>query len=312
MHQLPQIFCQRLRQILPSDAVYERVMASFLHPKAISFRVNRLKTDLQTVIDGLKKANIPITPLGVWPYMFYTSPDMRERLLTHPAVQDGLIYIQNPSSLIAALVLDPKPHETILDLAAAPGGKTLILAELMENTGHISAVEAVKGRFFKMIHLIQQYGATNVKTYLTDGKTVGFKCPERFDRTLLDAPCSSEARFSIQEPQTWATWSEKKIEELARKQKQLLFSAIQATKKGGIILYCTCSFAPEENEMVVHHILKRNPDLQLLPITLPISNVQTGLTTWKGKELMPALIQTARILPDNIFNAMYLALFLKK
>ncbi|MDD3554750.1 MAG: RsmB/NOP family class I SAM-dependent RNA methyltransferase [Deltaproteobacteria bacterium] len=310
--QLPEAFLRRLRLILPSDAVYHEVITSFLMPKLVSFRINRLKVNPQAVMTGLKGAGIRATAFDYWPHMFHCPAENRAMLLSHPFAENGLIYIQNPSSLLAALLLAPMPGETVLDLAAAPGGKTLILAELMENTGQISAVEAVKPRFFKLRHILELHGAKNVKTYLQDGKTVGFKCQGRFDRTLLDAPCSSEARFSIQEPASWSHWSEKKIQELARKQKQLLFSAIQATKPGGIIVYCTCSFAPEENEMVVNHVLKKLPDgIGLLPVELPIANLQRGLTHWNDKEMSPELVKTARILPDNVYNAMYLAVFIK-
>ncbi|MEZ0329592.1 MAG: RsmB/NOP family class I SAM-dependent RNA methyltransferase [Dissulfuribacterales bacterium] len=311
--QLPEQFHRRLQLILPSEAVYQQVIASFLKPKAVSFRINRLKAEVPTVLTGLKEADIPTTVFEFWPYMFHCPAENRAMLLSHSLVQNGLIYIQNPSSLLAALLLAPMINETVLDLAAAPGGKTLILSELMENTGGISAVEAVKPRFFKLRHILDLHGAKNVNTYLQDGKTVGFKCQGRFDRTLLDAPCSSEARFCVQEPKTWANWSEKKILELARKQKQLLFSAIQATKPGGRIVYCTCSFAPEENELVVNHVLKKMQEsIRLLPVELPITNIQQGITHWNGKELSPELAKTTRILPNNIYNAMYLAVLIKK
>lgn len=312
MMQLPDEFLQRLRLILPSDAVYQEVIASFMRPKAVSFRINRLKASVTSVLTVLKEADICATVFDFWPHMFHCPAENRAMLLSHPFVENGLIYIQNPSSLLAALLLAPIPGETVLDLAAAPGGKTLILAELMENTGQISAVEAVKPRFFKLRHILELYGAKNVRTYLQDGKTIGFKCQSRFDRTLLDAPCSSEARFSIQEPASWSHWSEKKIQELARKQKQLLFSAIQATKPGGTIVYCTCSFAPEENELVVNHVLKKLPkEIRLLPVRLPITNIQQGLTQWNGKEMSPELAKTVRILPNGVYNAMYLAVFIK-
>ncbi len=281
-------------------------------PKVISFRINRLKANNTPVLTGLQEAGICATAFEFWPNMLHCPAENKAMLLSHPFAKNGLIYIQNPSSLLAALLLAPMSGETVLDLAAAPGGKTLILSELMENTGQISAVEAVRPRFFKLRHILELYSAKNVKTYLQDGKTVGFKCQGRFDRTLLDAPCSSEARFSIQEPTSWAHWSEKKIQELARKQRQLLFSAIQATKPNGTIVYCTCSFAPEENELVVNHVLKKfSKEIRLLPMRLPITNIQQGLTQWNGKEMSPELAKTVRILPNSIYNAMYLAIFIK-
>jgi 16S rRNA (cytosine1407-C5)-methyltransferase len=109
--------------------------------------------------------------------------------------------------MLAPLALAPRPGETVLDLAAAPGGKTLQLAALMQNSGRLSAVEAVKGRFFRLRANLERGGVTNARTFLMDGRAVGRKCPEMFDRVLLDAPCSSEARFSRLDPRSWAHWS---------------------------------------------------------------------------------------------------------
>ena len=125
-----------------------------------------------------------------------------------------------------------KPEESVLDLAA--GGKTLQMACMMNNQGALSAVEPVKNRFFKLKANLEQQGASFVKTYLTDGRTVGGKCPERFDRVLLDAPCSSESRFTQLNPDSWSHWSIKKVKEVARKQKKLLMSALYSLKPGGV------------------------------------------------------------------------------
>lgn len=95
----------------------------------------------------------------------------------------------------------------MLDLAAAPGGKTLQMAAMMQDRGRIAAVEAVRTRMFKLQANLRRHGPTIVKTYLTDGRTVGRKTPERFDRVLLDSPCSSEARFQRADPGSWRHWS---------------------------------------------------------------------------------------------------------
>jgi 16S rRNA (cytosine1407-C5)-methyltransferase len=225
---------------------------------------------------------------------------------------EGRIYIQGLSSQLAAIILDPRPGETVLDLAAAPGGKTLHIAALMHNEGQLSAVEPVKHRFFKLKANLERGDASMVKTYLRDGREVGNKVPERFDRVLLDAPCSSEARIRSGRPETWAHWSEKKIKEVARKQKRLLISAIRALKPGGTLLYSTCSFAPEENELVIQDALRRYPEMKVIPADIPVDNVQQGLSEWAGKSLNPEVKKCTRILPNQHMDGFFLCLLQKK
>ena len=137
--------------------------------------------------------------------------------------------------MIAAVALDPQPGETILDLAAAPGGKTLHIAAMMGGQGRITAVEPVRERFFKLKANCERGGAADiVQLVLKDGATIGRTSANTFDRVLLDAPCSSAACLRPDQPQTWKYWSEKKIQDCARKQKSLLRSAIDATRPGGI------------------------------------------------------------------------------
>lgn len=228
----------------------------------------------------------------------------REALLADAAVTDGALYPINPSSVLAARALGARPGEEVLDLAAAPGGKTLILAAAMGNSGRIAAVEAVKGRFHRMRANLERLGVTNVQLYLADGRSIGRKVPERFDRVLLDAPCSSEARIRLDEPSSYAHWKPRKIRETARKQRGLIRSAFAALKPGGEMLYCTCAFAPEENELVVAYLLGAEPAAVLLTLDVP---GHPGLTCWEGRELDPRLERTRRILPDDLFDGFFIA-----
>ena len=189
-------------------------------------------------------------------------PDMRclprsSEFTSSDSAISGRVYIQNPSSLLAVRVLDPQPDEEVLDLAAAPGGKTVAMAVAMENTGRIAAVEPVKGRFHRLRANVARCGVTNVAFYQRDGRGVGRVVPERFDRVLLDAPCSSQARMRWDNPASYAHWTRRKVREATRKQKGLIMSGYAALKPGGHMVYCTCSFAPEENELIVDHLLRR-------------------------------------------------------
>ena len=103
-----------------------------------------------------------------------------------------------------------------------------------------------RGRFFRLRDNLARHGAENVQTHLADGTRIWRRHPERFDRVLLDAPCSSEGRFRADAPKTYAYWSKKKIAESSRKQRRLCYSAIQCLKPGGVLVYSTCTFAPKK------------------------------------------------------------------
>jgi 16S rRNA C967 or C1407 C5-methylase (RsmB/RsmF family) len=309
---LPPEFCVRLGQIVPVAALPE-VLRSFERERAATLRFNTLRTNVDDAVCELRQAGIAVERCA-WCDVAGIVPAAQKRQLTeHPAVMDGRVYIQGLSSLLAVTVLAPQPGEAVLDLAAAPGGKTLHMAAMMQKQGRLSAVEPVRARFFKLRDNLRRGGAEDfVRLYQTDGRFVGRKTPEQFDAVLLDAPCTSEARFDCHDPTTWQYWGPRKLAESARKQKALLRSAIDAARIGGRILYCTCSFAPEENELVVAHALRRlGGKVEVLPFELPISNVQAGLVEWNGKSLPAELALARRVLPNDIMDGFFLALLHK-
>ena len=307
---LPAEFVERLREILdPAD--FENVVASFSKPRPASFRVNTLIAETPVVLGELEELGVTTRKVPWCPEAFTVNPEFRSVLVESDAFRDGRIYIQNLSSLLPVCLLDPEPGQAVLDLAAAPGGKTLHLAARMANQGRLSAVEVVRSRYYKLRQNLQLGGATLVKTYLKDGRSVGNKTPEQFDLVLLDAPCSSEARFHVDEPESWSYWGSRKIREQSRKQRGLLKSAIQALRPGGRLAYCTCSFAPEENEAVVDWQLKRDPTLSVVEVKLPLDNVRVGLSAWKQKPFSPDLARACRVLPSAEMDAFFVCLIEK-
>jgi len=309
--QLPELFVQRLAEIIPHDRLGE-CLESFSLPKPTTFRVNSLRTTEEALTGELESEDFRLTRIPWGKGVFAIDPTQRRQLTESAAFSEGRIYIQGLSSILAPMALDPRPGETVLDLAAAPGGKTLQMAAMMENRGRISAVESVKGRFFRLKANLERHGATLVKGYLMDGRAVGTKVPERFDRVLLDAPCSSEARFTTRDEGSWAHWSLRKVKESARKQKRLLDSAFRSLKPGGRLLYCTCSFAPEENEMILNAQLRRyQGQLSIEPLTLPLENIQPGLVEWRGKALNENLVGAVRILPTSEMDGFFLCRLIK-
>jgi 16S rRNA (cytosine1407-C5)-methyltransferase len=302
---LPAGFIARLRAILP-PAQIDGCLASFAMPQDVAFRVNTLKTDIESVVDLLTGEGLRLAPLPWYHLGFRVGHGQRAYLTASPPACDGRIYIQNPASMLPAMLLGARPGEMVLDLAAAPGGKTLQLAAQMQNRGTLSAVEAVRGRFFRLKANLERGGVTCTRVYLMDGAAVWRKTGERFDRVLLDAPCSSEARFRADDPSTFRFWSLKKVKAMQRKQLTLLDSAIRSLKPGGELVYSTCSFAPEENEAVVSRLLARFTDaLAVEPIAVPMALVQSGLTEWQGERFHADLSKAVRILPDVVMEGFF-------
>lgn len=297
-------FLTRLQAIVPPDN-WPSVEQSFYQTKQISLRLNTLKCQ---DINSLKtQLDCPLTP-GPWVNTLITEATYRDTLTYSQAFADGLFYIQNLSSMLPALELNLAPELDILDLCAAPGSKTSQLAMLINNSGHIAAVERSKPRFFKLKDNLARQGVNCVKAFCRDGKTVYRHCAEKFDRVLIDAPCSGEARFNLNNQHTLDNWSEKAIKKLAREQWQLLYSGFMSLKPGGILIYSTCTTAPEENEGVINKLIKKfGNQAQLQPLDNLPKNYQPGLTSWQGKTFNDNMALTARILPTDQFDSFFIA-----
>ena len=304
---LPDAFLERLRRIVPADR-YEEVVRTFAEPAATGFRINTLRAASEEVIQEIEALGLRLHRVDWNADACWVTPDERPRLLASTAYAEQCIYVQNLASMIPPLVLEAQPGERILDLGAAPGSKTLQLACLMRNTGEIAAVELVKRRFYKLRANLEAQGATNVRLFLRDGATVWRHRPEHFDRVLLDAPCSTEGRFRTDDPATYAYWSPRKIKEMARKQRRLLFSAVHCLRVGGVLVYSTRTFAPEENEAALDKTLRRFGDaLRLEPIDLDLENTQPPLTEWRGKAFKHDLSPARRLLPTPTMEGFFVA-----
>ena len=292
---------------MPADC-FDRVLHSFSTPTATGFRVNTLRAAPEAVVHELEDLGLRLHRVAWHDAAFWVAPEDRPRLLASAAFAEQRLYVQNLASMVPPLVLDAQPGERVLDLCAAPGSKALQLACQMENTGEIAAVEVVKGRFFKLRANLEAQGATCVRPFLQDGTKVWRYRPEHFDRVLLDAPCSTEGRFREDEPETFAYWSPRKIKEMARKQRRLLFSAVHCLQPGGVLVYSTCTFAPEENEAVLDKTLRRFGDaLRLEPIDFDLETTQPALAAWQGKAFKHDLSPACRLLPTPTMEGFFVA-----
>jgi 16S rRNA (cytosine1407-C5)-methyltransferase len=263
-------------------------------------------------LQQLRNDGLHPTPLEWRADAFVVPPEERRPLTESAANADGRLYIQNASSMAAPDLLDPQGTDWVLDLCAAPGGKTTHLAAIMANRGKISAVESVRSRFFRLRRNIELCGASNVRLYHKDGTRLWRLCPEQFDRVLVDAPCTGESRIRVAEPGSYRYWSKRKVSEMASKQTRLLSSAVQCLKPGGVLLYATCSFSPEENEAVVSKVLDRfDGALDTRPLALPVANWQPGFAQWEGMGFRRELCRSVRILPDKVMQGFFICLLQK-
>lgn len=302
----PELFVARLDELFGVETS-RSILASMNARAPVAFRVNGLLGDSDTVLADLDREAIAWRACDAPVEAYAVDADARAALTVSAAAAAGTIYIQNLSSMLAAAALGAQPGEEVLDLAAAPGGKTIMLAGTMQNRGRLAAVEAVRGRFHRLRANLERHGVTIAQCYCKDGAVVGRQVPGRFDRVLLDAPCSSEARFTEADPASFRYWSEKKIAEMQRKQKKLLYSAVLATRPGGVIVYSTCSFAPEENEGVIDHVLRKfRGELAVEPIAPPVANAVAGIPSWRGRRFDPAVFGSTRILPEGPMSGFFI------
>ncbi|MEZ5558875.1 MAG: RsmB/NOP family class I SAM-dependent RNA methyltransferase [Pseudomonadales bacterium] len=308
-------FHERLIELLGAETA-AAVLASMARPKRCGYWRNPLRA-------GPAAEDQPGEPVAGLPGCRSLAAPMRARLVASAEAESGAIYPMNPSSLLAPLLLAPQAGQEVLDLAAAPGGKTLVLAALMRNTGRIAAVDPVPARFHRMRANLERCGVSIAECYGHDGRSVGRKVPGRFDAVLLDAPCSSEARMRLDDPDSYRHWRPRKVRETARKQRGLIRSAFAALKPGGRLLYCTCAFAPEENEAVVDYLLRNEPEAELLDLHADVQallggegridatwtpRLMAGIRVWQGQQFAGSLARTLRVLPDSLWDGFYLAL----
>ncbi len=221
----------------------------------------------------------------------------------------GYYYIQELSSMLPIIALNPKQNEIILDLCSAPGSKTSQLAAKMKNTGTIIANEISLGRIKILASNLERCGVTNTIITRKEGAVLCKRLKNRrfeFDKILIDAPCSGEGTLRST-PKTYLMWNIKTIKNLPKIQINLLRSALEILKPKGEIIYSTCTHAPEENEAVISKLLNEFKDIKIETIKLPIK-FREGITKWENKQFNQEVKKCARIYPqDNNTEGFFIA-----
>lgn len=224
----------------------------------------------------------------------------------------GYFYVQSTSSMIPPLVLNPKPHEAVLDIAAAPGSKTTQMSQIMQNTGYILANDIDYDRIKALSNNVDRLGTFNVIITMTEGHRIAFMYPNTFDKVLVDAPCSAlGTMYKSEEIRKW--WSYEKVNKLKRTQKGLILAGFRALKPKGEMVYSTCTFVPEENEKIVDFLLKREERAEIVDIDIKrYDGFLEGLVEYNGEEFDKRIKKTLRIMPSPMFEEGFYIAKIKK
>lgn len=231
-----------------------------------SLRVNRLKSTPEAIAQVLSDVGIAYERLPFSEDAFLLQEDCEKHIRVLSAYENGEVYLQSLSSMLPPLALDPQPGTDILDMAAAPGGKTTQMAAMTGNRASITACEINQIRAEKMRYNLEKQGATRVNVMVRDAsKMEDFF---RFDQILLDAPCSGSGTILLNNPQTYRAFSEKLVRNSARIQLNLLKKALTILKAGHTMVYSTCSILAMENEEIVKKALG-GAKAKIIPVDLP-------------------------------------------
>jgi len=311
---LPEGFSERLQEMFGASTARE--VTATLTERPTTLRVNTLKATRDEVREQLTSDGFRLRPVQWLPLAFVLENRSKRELTDHPLYAAGKIYLQSLASMAPPVILNPHPGESILDLTAAPGSKTSQIAALMERKGTLIANDNNKVRFFKLKHNLELLGAFApddpfLRLRLEDGSRLCSEYNEVFDRVLLDAPCSAESRFILRDPRSFGYWKERKVKDMASTQRRLLFSAWRTVRRGGVLVYSTCTFAPEENEVQLSKFLERTPDAEVLPARISELATLPILTRWKGKELSPLVQSALRIRPTRDIEGFFIAVLRK-
>lgn len=281
--------------------ISNKILDGYHTEKVTTLRVNTLKATIDEIEDYLKDNNISFEKVSWYKDALILGYNQEEIIRQLPIYQDGKIYLQSLSSMLPPLIVNPKTKESILDMAAAPGGKTTQMVSLSNNESLITAVEKNSVRAERLKYNLALQGANRVSVLVEDAR----KLDEffRFDKILLDAPCSGSGTIDANNPKTKKVFSEDLVKNSKKLQIELLKKASQIIKEDGEIIYSTCSVLKDENEEVIKEIVKQG----LLEV-VPINNIET-----KEIPLLPVTIDgTLCVCPTELYEGFFVAKLKKK
>ena len=287
-----EVIFDRYRDIIPD---FPHFQESLHTPLPTHLRVNRLKTRPSSLVRRLERRGMPVQRTSTIADTLYSAPGLEApgNLLEYFL---GHIHPQALTSCLAALALRPDEGSLVLDMCAAPGGKASHMAQIMKNSGCIIANELYPSRHIPLGHTLERLGVMNA--LITGYQAQEFPMKQRFDYIMADVPCSGEGRFRKIRPTDRYLVTDS-VEKLPYLQKKIIMRGFDMLAEGGVMLYATCTYNPDENEEVVAHLLKNRPAARLLPIELGMDH-EPGVLKWKGRTYDRQISRAARFYPHRV------------
>ena len=279
----------------------DRIAQGFAAQRAVTLRANTLKTDVATVRAKLAEKGIRTLPVS-WSADAMIVCDVREDALTQLDLYErGEIYLQSLSSMIPPVLLGAKPGENVLDMAAAPGGKTTQIAALTGNQAMITACEMNKIRADRLKYNVQRQGASRVTVMNIDSRNLDDLFS--FDRILLDAPCSGSGTVQLHDRRFKGQFSREYLARTTKQQEALLVKALRLLRPGCEMIYSTCSVLAQENEDIVNRALKK-ANAEVVPL---------DMTGFESVPQLPVRIPgTLCVCPDELHEGFFVAKIRRK
>lgn len=303
------LFEQRIRELLPEGKDFS-AFNSIVHTSPRNFiRCNTLKITPSALFARLSTKWKLSQPFLSHPEIIVVESELGPGELGN-AIEHllGYYYVQEVSSMMSVLALDPRPGELVFDVCASPGSKTTQIGAAMQNKGTLIANDVKLDRIKILSANLERCGVMHCVATRNDGVQLCERFAKRgvkFDKILLDAPCSGEGTLRSS-PKTFNMWNEQVVKNLSRQQKKLLASALGCLRKDGVLVYSTCTHAPEENEGVVNFALTNFP-VELESLHLPL-HCRPGLKQWKDEVYHKDIARVCRIYPqDNDSEGFFVA-----
>ncbi len=318
---LPDIVEEALRGGMQdvAERVREGVVAAAARP--VTLRANALKATVAEVAEELDRAGIAHEGVPFYEDALIVEGARERALWELPAYREGRIYLQSLSSMLPPLALAPVPGADILDMCAAPGGKTSQLAALTRGRAHITACELHAPRAEKLAFNLEKLGVRGVNVMRVDARRLDDFFS--FDQILVDAPCTGSGTLRAGDERAAARITPQLLKKTTRSQQALLDRALTILKPGGTLVYSTCSILPQENEGQVRRALARHRDCRIIPLDgtpLPdsvpaLAPTAAAVAQAAGTGVLPVLGNdlsgTLTICPTRLFEGFYLALIRK-
>lgn len=273
MKELPIDYSERMKIVLGDE--YDAYISAMNEPPVRAFRVNTDKISLKEFekINVFSKAKIPYVENGF--YLEYN------KIGNHPFHHAGMIYVQEPGAMAPAECIEINPDWKILDMCAAPGGKSTQLKNKLGENGVLVSNEIIPSRCKILTGNIERLGLRNTVTTCMDTARLAKTFPKTFDMIMVDAPCSGEGMFRKEEIAI-DEWNTENVKKCAERQAEILENASLALKNGGYIIYATCTFSLEENEMTVNSFLQNHPEFEIIPVRESVKNNTVDGINYEG------------------------------